>query len=52
MDFPAFRNGLAAYDGALMFVSHDEAFLAAVGISRRLQRMPTQYLWTSNSNFS
>jgi ATPase subunit of ABC transporter with duplicated ATPase domains len=25
MDFPAFRNGLAAYDGALMFVSHDGA---------------------------
>ncbi len=51
MDFPAFRNGLAAYE-AHDVVSHDEAFLAAVGISRRLQMMPTQYLWTSNSNFS
>ena len=36
----AFRNGLAAYDGALMIVSTTRAFLAAVGISRRLQMTP------------
>ena len=27
--------GLRAYDGALMVVSHDEAFLEAIGITRR-----------------
>ncbi|MBP0650995.1 ABC-F family ATP-binding cassette domain-containing protein, partial [Mycobacterium tuberculosis] len=27
--------GLAAYDGALLVVSHDEAFLQAIGITRR-----------------
>jgi ATPase subunit of ABC transporter with duplicated ATPase domains len=32
----AVEAGLRAYDGALMIVSHDEAFLEAVGISRRL----------------
>ena len=32
--------GLRAYDGALLVVSHDEAFLQAVGISRRLQLPP------------
>jgi hypothetical protein len=32
--------GLAAYDGALLIDSHDEAFLTAVGISRRLQMTP------------
>lgn len=29
--------GLRAYDGALLVVSHDEAFLEAIGISRRLE---------------
>ncbi|MBL0372152.1 ABC-F family ATP-binding cassette domain-containing protein [Rhizobium sp. KVB221] len=29
--------GLRAYDGALLVVSHDEPFLQAIGISRRLQ---------------
>jgi ATPase subunit of ABC transporter with duplicated ATPase domains len=29
--------GLRGYDGALLVVSHDEAFLQAVGISRRLE---------------
>ena len=52
MNLPAFRNGLAAYDGVLMIVSHDEAFLAAVGISRRLQMIPTRNFWTSSSDFS
>ncbi len=33
----AVEAGLRAYDGALLVVSHDEAFLAAVGISRRLE---------------
>lgn len=35
--------GLRAYDGALLVVSHDEAFLQAIGITRRLDpaaRMP------------
>lgn len=33
----AVEAGLAAYDGALLVVSHDEAFLAAIGITRRLE---------------
>ena len=33
----AVEAGLAAYDGALLVVSHDEAFLEAIGITRRLQ---------------
>jgi ATPase subunit of ABC transporter with duplicated ATPase domains len=33
----AVEAGLRAYDGALLVVSHDEAFLQAVGISRRLE---------------
>lgn len=37
----AVEAGLRAYDGALLVVSHDEAFLEAVGISRRL-RLPTE----------
>src|SRR5918993_1733302 len=37
----AVEAGLRAYDGALLVVSHDEAFLQAVGISRRLE------LWLS-----
>ena len=32
----AIEQGLAAYDGALIIVSHDEAFLDAVGITRRV----------------
>jgi ATPase subunit of ABC transporter with duplicated ATPase domains len=32
----AVEAGLVAYDGALLVVSHDEAFLKAIGISRRL----------------
>ncbi len=32
----AVEAGLRAYDGALLIVSHDEGFLEAVGISRRL----------------
>ncbi len=32
----AVEAGLHAYDGALLIVSHDEAFLEAVGVSRRL----------------
>jgi ATPase subunit of ABC transporter with duplicated ATPase domains len=32
----AVEAGLRAYDGALLIVSHDEAFLDAVGITRRL----------------
>ena len=34
--------GLRAYDGALLVVSHDEAFLDAIGISRRLDLGPVQ----------
>jgi ATPase subunit of ABC transporter with duplicated ATPase domains len=33
----AVEAGLRAYDGALLIVSHDEAFLAAVRITRRLE---------------
>lgn len=33
----AVEAGLRAYDGALLVVSHDEAFLEAIGISRRLE---------------
>jgi ATPase subunit of ABC transporter with duplicated ATPase domains len=36
----AVEAGLRAYDGALLLVSHDEAFLEAVGISRRLELSP------------
>ncbi|WP_432769074.1 MAG: ABC-F family ATP-binding cassette domain-containing protein [Sphingopyxis sp.] len=32
----AVESGLAAYDGALLVVSHDPAFLAAIGITRTL----------------
>ncbi len=32
----AVEAGLRAYDGALLVVSHDEAFLKAIGISRRV----------------
>ena len=33
----AVEAGLRAYDGALLIVSHDEAFLANVGITRRVE---------------
>ena len=33
----AVEAGLRAYDGALLVVSHDEAFLAAIGITRRVE---------------
>jgi ATPase subunit of ABC transporter with duplicated ATPase domains len=33
----AIEAGLAAYDGALLVVSHDESFLADIGIDRRLE---------------
>lgn len=33
----AIEAGLRAYDGALLIVSHDEAFLDAIGITRRLE---------------
>ncbi|MFT4118118.1 ABC-F family ATP-binding cassette domain-containing protein [Bradyrhizobium sp.] len=32
----AVEAGLSAYDGALLVVSHDEAFLQAIGVTRRL----------------
>ena len=32
----AVEAGLRSYDGALLVVSHDEAFLEAVGVTRRL----------------
>ena len=37
----AVEAGLRAYDGALLVVSHDEAFLEAVGILRRVELRPT-----------
>jgi ATPase subunit of ABC transporter with duplicated ATPase domains len=33
----AVESGLCAYDGALIVVSHDETFLEAIGVSRRLE---------------
>jgi ATPase subunit of ABC transporter with duplicated ATPase domains len=33
----AVEAGLRAYDGALLVVSHDEVFLDAIGITRRLE---------------
>ena len=33
----AVENGLAAYDGALLVVSHDTAFLDAIGIERTVK---------------
>ena len=33
----AVEAGLRAYDGALLVVSHDEPFLAAIGTTRRLE---------------
>jgi ATPase subunit of ABC transporter with duplicated ATPase domains len=36
----AVEAGLRAYDGALLVVSHDEPFLEAIGISRRLVLLP------------
>jgi ATPase subunit of ABC transporter with duplicated ATPase domains len=33
----AIEAGLSAYDGALLVVSHDEAFLQAIGITRRVE---------------
>ena len=32
----AVEAGLRAYDGALLVVSHDEAFLRAIGVTRRV----------------
>jgi ATPase subunit of ABC transporter with duplicated ATPase domains len=32
----AVEAGLRAYDGALLVVSHDQTFLDAIGITRRL----------------
>ena len=31
------ENALAAYDGALLVASHDEAFLEAIGVERRIE---------------
>jgi ATPase subunit of ABC transporter with duplicated ATPase domains len=36
--------GLRAYDGALLVVSHDETFLEAVGITRRVEFPPPEAL--------
>ncbi|MNL80098.1 ABC transporter ATP-binding protein uup [compost metagenome] len=33
----AVEAGLRAYDGALLVVSHDRAFLEAIGITRRIE---------------
>jgi ATPase subunit of ABC transporter with duplicated ATPase domains len=38
----AVEAGLRAYDGALLIVSHDETFLDAIGVSRRLDLAGTQ----------
>jgi ATPase subunit of ABC transporter with duplicated ATPase domains len=44
----AVEAGLRAYDGALLVVSHDEAFLEAVGMTRRVTLFATTAL-TANS---
>ena len=36
----AVETGLAAYDGALLVVSHDSAFLDAIGVERTLELGP------------
>jgi len=36
----AVEAGLGAYDGALLVVSHDEAFLDSIGITRRIDLSP------------
>ena len=33
----AVETGLAAYDGALLVVSHDSAFLDAIGVDRAIE---------------
>ncbi|EUB98440.1 ABC transporter related protein [Rhizobium sp. CF080] len=38
----AVETGLRAYDGALLVVSHDEVFLDAIGIDRRLELGPDE----------
>ncbi|HEV2572653.1 MAG TPA: ABC-F family ATP-binding cassette domain-containing protein [Beijerinckiaceae bacterium] len=38
----AIEAGLRAYDGALLVVSHDEAFLAAIGVTRRVELTATK----------
>ena len=38
----AVEAGLRAYDGALLVVSHDETFLAAIGITRRIELPPAK----------
>lgn len=38
----AVEQGLAAYDGALIVVSHDMAFLDAIGIQRQISPSPDQ----------
>ncbi len=37
----AVQAGLAAFDGALLVVSHDEVFLTTIGIARRIEQPPT-----------
>ena len=37
----AVETGLAAYDGALLVVSHDAAFLNAIGVKRRIELSST-----------
>ena len=46
----AVEAGLRAYDGALLVVSHDEAFLEAIGITRRLYLTGITELPTSISS--
>lgn len=36
LDVESVEAGLRAYDGALLVVSHDEAFLQAIGVARRI----------------
>ncbi|MHC2403061.1 ATPase subunit of ABC transporter with duplicated ATPase domains [Bradyrhizobium barranii subsp. barranii] len=40
----AVEAGLRAYDGALLVVSHDEAFLQAIDITRRVELIASSAL--------
>ena len=40
----AIEAGLRAYDGALLVVSHDEAFLQAIDITRRVELIASSAL--------
>ena len=46
----AVEAGLRAYDGALLVVSHDKAFLDAIGITRRVALTVPEEYYTEYNN--